>query len=82
LGGNREHIFGRNAEGRNANSYCPISGGMPKTGGSGNQSVSVAKKPKVCSHNNTPDVVVLSQHFEEPNQHHTPVERHVAACGR
>jgi len=34
---------GRNAEGLNADSYWPISGGMPKTRGSRNESVSVAK---------------------------------------
>jgi len=34
---------GRNAERRNADSYCPISGGMPKTEGGRNESLSVAK---------------------------------------
>jgi len=30
---NAERIFGRNAERRNADSYCPILGGMPKQEG-------------------------------------------------
>jgi len=42
-GRNAERIFGRNAEGRNVDSYFPISGGMPKTRGSRNESVSVTK---------------------------------------
>jgi len=33
--------------GRNADSYCPISGGMPKIGGGRNESLSVAKKNQV-----------------------------------
>jgi len=37
-GRNAERIFGRNAD-----SYCPISGGMPKTRGSRNESVSWQK---------------------------------------
>jgi len=37
-GQNAECIFGRNAD-----SYYPISGGMPKTGGSRKESMSVAK---------------------------------------
>ena len=42
-GRNAERIFGRNAEGRNVDSYFPISGGMPKTRGRRNESVSVTK---------------------------------------
>jgi len=40
-GRNTERIFGT---GRNADSYCLISGGMPKTGETRNESVSVAKQ--------------------------------------
>ena len=38
-GRNAECIFGQNADGRNADSYCPISGKMPKTGVSRKESV-------------------------------------------